>query len=55
MTEEQQISVEVVVAAPNDVTVSEVVNTVYVNEDSPTEVTVYTPGIQGASGPAGPA
>lgn len=54
MTDEQPLSVEVVVAAPNDVTVSEIVNTVYVNEDSPTEVTVYTPGIQGASGPAGP-
>ena len=54
MTDEQPISVEVVVAAPNDVTVSEVVNTVVVNEDAPTEVTVYTSGIQGASGPAGP-
>lgn len=55
MTDEQAVSVEVVVAAPNDVTVSEVVNTVVVNEESPSQVTVYTPGIQGASGPTGPA
>lgn len=47
-------NVQVVLQAPNEVTVSEVTNVVEVIEDGETNVYVSLPGIQGVRGPTGP-
>jgi hypothetical protein len=54
MSGEEPVAVEIVVASPNDVTVSEVVNTVIVDESEPTRVYVTVPGVAGNQGPQGP-
>lgn len=51
---EEPIAVEVVLASPNDVTVSEVINAVTVDESEPTRVYVSVPGVAGNQGPQGP-
>ena len=54
MSGEEPIAVEIVLASPNDVTVSEVVNAVTVDESEPTRVYVSVPGVSGNQGPQGP-
>lgn len=47
-------NVQVVVQSPNEVTISEITNTVEVVEDGETNVYVTLPGTQGIQGPVGP-